>query len=154
MGGDGINVDSYREFSSLGGHTSFRKDSLESGNGGWEWTPVEESLEVTGLWPIKEYIQSQQATIAAYISNCLIHELCKGGIKDDAIYQINEVVGSSSGTGGRITWRILQFKNNCVGALLRHIQEGRGSDSYPMMYQAKWYGMRVKQLKSQPIPNP
>ena len=29
MGCDGINVDSYREFSSLGGHTNFRKDSLE-----------------------------------------------------------------------------------------------------------------------------
>ena len=54
MGGDGINVDSFRGFSSLGGHTNFRKDSLETGNGGWEWTPVEESLGVTGLWPIKE----------------------------------------------------------------------------------------------------
>ena len=33
------------------------KTAWSAGDGGWEWTPVEESLEVTGLWPIKEYIK-------------------------------------------------------------------------------------------------
>ena len=33
------------------------KTAWSAGDGGWEWPPVEGSLEVIGMWPIKEYIQ-------------------------------------------------------------------------------------------------
>ena len=39
---------------------------------------MEESLEVTGMQPIKEYIQWRKATIAAHIAKYSIYELCKG----------------------------------------------------------------------------
>ena len=29
------------------------KKALNAGDGRWEWSPVEEDLEMTGLWPIK-----------------------------------------------------------------------------------------------------
>ena len=35
-------------------------------------------MEVEGLLPMKEYICRRQATIAEYITNRLIHELCIG----------------------------------------------------------------------------
>ena len=37
-----------------------------------------EALEATGLWTIKEYIRRRQATIAEYITNRPIYELCMG----------------------------------------------------------------------------
>ena len=37
-----------------------------------------EALEATGLWPMKEYIRRQQATIAEYIANHPMYELCTG----------------------------------------------------------------------------
>ena len=51
------------------------------GDGGWELSPLEEALELSGIWPIKEYIQRRQATIAAHISNQTIYELCMGSEK-------------------------------------------------------------------------
>ena len=39
---------------------------------------MEEALEVTGLWSIKEYIQRQKDNIAANISNRAIYEPWKG----------------------------------------------------------------------------
>ena len=35
-------------------------------------------MEEAVLWPMKEYIQRQQATIAEYIANKPIYELCTG----------------------------------------------------------------------------
>ena len=47
-------------------------------DGGWEWPPVEEDLDVAGIYLIKGYIQRRQATIAAPISNHPIYELFAG----------------------------------------------------------------------------
>ena len=44
----------------------------------WECPPVEYALEISGLWPIKDYIQRRQATITAHISCRTIYELCTG----------------------------------------------------------------------------
>ena len=57
----------------IAGNTAWR-----DGDGGWEWPPVEEDLDVTGIYLIKEYIQRRQATIAAPISNHPIYELFAG----------------------------------------------------------------------------
>ena len=48
------------------------------GEGGHEWSLVAEALEEVGLWPMKEYIRRRQATIAKYITNIPIYELCTG----------------------------------------------------------------------------
>ena len=37
-----------------------------------------EALEAAGLWPTKKYIYRQQDTIAEYIANLPIYELCMG----------------------------------------------------------------------------
>ena len=42
----------------------------------WEWPPVADSLDISGLCTIKEYIQRQQTTIMAHISYRTIYELC------------------------------------------------------------------------------
>ena len=55
-----------------------RKTYQHDGDGGWEWTTVEESLEVERLWSNKEYIQRRQAIIVVHISNRPIYELCTG----------------------------------------------------------------------------
>ena len=39
---------------------------------------MEESLKGAGMWPMKEYIRRRQATIAEYIANRPIYELCTG----------------------------------------------------------------------------
>ena len=36
---------------------------------------VAKALEVTGLWPMKEYIRKSQDTVAEYITNHPIYEL-------------------------------------------------------------------------------
>ena len=36
--------------------------------GEWEWPPVNESMETTGIWPIKEYIQRGKETVAAQVA--------------------------------------------------------------------------------------
>ena len=43
-----------------------------------EWPPVEDTLDITGVWPIKEYIKRRQATITAHIACQPIYELCTG----------------------------------------------------------------------------
>ena len=47
----------------------------------WQWPPVADALEISSLWPIKEYIQRQQATITEHISYRPIYELCMGAEK-------------------------------------------------------------------------
>ena len=42
----------------------------------WQWPPVADALEISSLWPIKEYIQRQQATITEHIYYRPIYELC------------------------------------------------------------------------------
>ena len=44
----------------------------------WEWTPVAEALDTTGICPTKEYIQRRQATVAAQVACRPIYELCTG----------------------------------------------------------------------------
>ena len=39
---------------------------------------AKEALEAAGLWPMKEYTLIRQATIADYIANRPIHEVCTG----------------------------------------------------------------------------
>ena len=51
------------------------------GDGGWEWPPVEEDLDLAGIYLIKEYIQRRQATIAACMANRSIYKLCTGAEK-------------------------------------------------------------------------
>ena len=36
--------------------------------GEWEWSLVDMVLEVTGSWPIREYVRSQQVTIPYYVA--------------------------------------------------------------------------------------
>ena len=45
---------------------------------GWEWPPVEEALELAGMWPMQEYVRRRQATIEDCIATRLIYELCTG----------------------------------------------------------------------------
>ena len=47
-------------------------------SGEWEWPPVAEALETAGLWPIKEYIQRRQDTVAAQVACHPIYELFTG----------------------------------------------------------------------------
>ena len=44
----------------------------------WEWPLVAEVLEAAGMWPMKECIRRRKDTIAEYIENLLIYELCTG----------------------------------------------------------------------------
>ena len=46
-------------------------------DGKWEWPPVSTALEVTGLWPMREYVRRWQAKIAEYIAGHPIFELCR-----------------------------------------------------------------------------
>ena len=41
-------------------------------------------------------------------------------VKDAGMQQLHDMVGSRLGTGGKVTWRVVWFKNNCeeVGALI------------------------------------
>ena len=52
--------------------------SRRVGDGGWEWSSAEESLEAAGLWPRKEYIQSRKTNIVEYIANHPIYEIGTG----------------------------------------------------------------------------
>ena len=45
----------------------------------WEWQSLTEALEAAGLWPMNEYIWRRRDTIAKYIKNSPIYELCTGG---------------------------------------------------------------------------
>ena len=49
-----------------------------AGDVGWECPPVEQDLDVKGIWTIKYYIQRLQDNIAAHIINRPIYELCMG----------------------------------------------------------------------------
>ena len=44
----------------------------------WEPPPVAEALETAGIWPIEEYIQQRQATVAVQVAFRPIYELCAG----------------------------------------------------------------------------
>ena len=44
----------------------------------WEWASVDAALEVTGIWPIKEYMRRRQATITEYVSGRSIYEIFTG----------------------------------------------------------------------------
>ena len=46
--------------------------------GEWEWPLVVEALETSGIWPIKEYTQQRQATIAVQVACRPIYEICTG----------------------------------------------------------------------------
>ena len=41
----------------------------------WEWDLVVTALEVTGIFPIREYSRRWQATIAEYVAGKPIYEL-------------------------------------------------------------------------------
>ena len=43
---------------------------------GWECPPTEEVLDAEGMYPIQEYVQNQQGTIAYYITTQPIYDLC------------------------------------------------------------------------------
>ena len=45
---------------------------------GWEFLPVEESLEAAVLWPMQYYARHYQATIEEYNYKIPIHELWNG----------------------------------------------------------------------------
>ena len=46
--------------------------------GKWEWPLVADALDTAGIWPIKEYIQRSQDTIAAQVAchPMYVYELC------------------------------------------------------------------------------
>lgn len=46
------------------------------GNDTWHYPPIQEALDDAGLYTITEYIQRRQNTIAQYIANRPIHQLC------------------------------------------------------------------------------
>ena len=48
------------------------------GERGWEWSLVEEALEVMGLGPMREYICRRQNTVVKYNVNHPIYEMCTG----------------------------------------------------------------------------
>ena len=47
-------------------------------DGEWEFPPVADAMEAAWIWPIKEYIQRRQVTIAAQMACRTIYELCTG----------------------------------------------------------------------------
>ena len=55
------------------GMTSWRTTSGE-----WEWTPVNEALETSGIWPTKEDIERRKANIVAQVSCRPIYEFYMG----------------------------------------------------------------------------
>ena len=57
----------------IGGSTARRAEEGE-----WEYPLLADSLESTGIWQIKEYIQRLQDTIAAQVACRPIYELCTG----------------------------------------------------------------------------
>ena len=40
--------------------------------------PVDMDLEVTGIWPIREYARRRQTTIVEYVAGRPIYKLCTG----------------------------------------------------------------------------
>ena len=57
---------------------------------------MDEALEIARLWPIKEYIQRRQGTVAAQVVCRPIYELCTGA---------ERIPGTSMLCSGRImTW--------------------------------------------------
>ena len=46
-------------------------------DGNWVWPPIEEALEIAGLYPIEEYVRRRQATILARIVDRPICARCK-----------------------------------------------------------------------------
>ena len=43
-----------------------------------EWPQVAESLHTAGIWPINDYIQWKQDTVAVHVDFQPIYELCTG----------------------------------------------------------------------------
>ena len=46
--------------------------------GEWEWDSVEVALKATGIWTTRYYLQRMQATIAEYVADWPIYEICTG----------------------------------------------------------------------------
>ena len=46
--------------------------------GEWDWYPVAEALETSGICPIKEYIQQRQDTVAAQVACRTTYKMCVG----------------------------------------------------------------------------
>ena len=44
----------------------------------WEYPPLSDAMEAAVMWPIKEYIQRWQSTIAAQVVFCTIYKMCIG----------------------------------------------------------------------------
>ena len=44
----------------------------------WEWALVEEALEETRIWPMREYVRRRQATIEEYVAYQPIYNLFIG----------------------------------------------------------------------------
>ena len=50
-------------------------------SGEWEYPLVDEALDTAAIWPIKEYIQRRQATVAVKVACRIIYELYIGAEK-------------------------------------------------------------------------
>ena len=57
----------------IAGMTAWRGDVGE-----WEWALVDEVLEVTGIWPMREYVRRRQATIVECFIGRKIYEMYTG----------------------------------------------------------------------------
>ena len=47
-------------------------------DGEWEWASVDAALEVTGIWPMRKYMNRRYATITEYVSGRLMYRLWTG----------------------------------------------------------------------------
>ena len=119
-GGDGCNFICSKGFSSSCGQTSCRKYSSAC------WVKrvvmaISGRISGGGRAVAHQGIHSEVAKHncdahlqLAHIWN--IHRV----VKDAGMQQLHDMVGSRLGTGGKVTWRVVWFKNNCeeVGALI------------------------------------
>ena len=47
-------------------------------SGEWEWPPVAEGMDTAEIWPIKEFLQRSQNTVATQVACQSIYEMCMG----------------------------------------------------------------------------
>ena len=57
----------------IAGMTAWRGDGRE-----WEWALVDVAVEVTGLWPIRDYVRRRSETIAEFFTGRPIYKLYTG----------------------------------------------------------------------------
>ena len=78
---------------------------------------MDDSLDTSGIWPIKEYIQSIQSTIVAQVDCRIIYEMCTGAERIRGYSRFIRWWDQDLGQEEELPRYYCSFKNNCVGAV-------------------------------------